>query len=107
MSLKPPVTPLPDYSSVHKFTGEIYLKYPLQTTLTPIDLGAAFRAQVELHTMMLEINNAAYRAGAPRTAPPTLPQALEFYKRLDTWYKALPEQLHASRIVMPHHLQTQ
>jgi hypothetical protein len=99
----PPVTPLPDYSSVPKLTGEIYLKYPLQPSLTPIHLGASFRAQVELNVIMVEIN----AAGTPGTAPPTLREAVEFYNRLDTWYKALPQVLQPSSVVMPHHLQVQ
>jgi hypothetical protein len=107
LPIKPPVTPLPDYESVHKLTGDIYLKYPLQPSLTPIHLGAAFRAQVELNTLMLEINSVAYRAGEARTTPPTLSQALGFYKRLDTWFKALPKELQPSWVVMPHHLQIQ
>lgn len=107
LPIKPPVTPLPDYASAHKLTGEIYLKYPLQASLTPIHLGTTFRAQVELNTMMLEINNVAYRAGEPRTDAPTLHQALWFYKRLDAWFKALPKELQPSWIAMPHHLQIQ
>lgn len=107
LPIKPPVTPLPDYDSIRKLTGDIYLKYPLQPSLTPIHLGATFRAQVELNTIMVEINNAAYRAGEARTAPPTLHQALGFYKRLVAWFKALPQELQPSWVVMPHHLQLQ
>ena len=103
----PPPTPLPDNTSMPRFTGEIYLQYPLQAKLTPIHLDAMFRIQIELSVIMLEINNAATRAGAPGTAPPTLTQALEFYSRLGTWYKALPPELQPDRVVIPQHLQVQ
>jgi hypothetical protein len=105
--LKPPATPLPGYASISNFTGEIYLKYPLQTTPTPVHLGAAFRGHVELNMIMVEILLAAHQAGAPATAPPTLSQALRFYERLAKWYRTLPKELQADKIVMPHHLQIQ
>ncbi|KAK3293676.1 uncharacterized protein B0H64DRAFT_364455 [Chaetomium fimeti] len=101
----PPVTPLPDYASISKLTGEVHVKYPVQPYLTPIHLGVAFRAQIELNLIMLEINQTACDAGTPGTAPPTLRQALEFYHRLESWYRALPQELQPSRVVMPHHLQ--
>ncbi|KAK3898034.1 nitrogen assimilation transcription factor nirA [Staphylotrichum tortipilum] len=103
--VKPPVTPLPDKTSMQRFTGEIYLQYPLQARLTPTHLDVMFRNQVELSIIMLEINSAATRAGAPGTAPPTLGQALELYGLLETWYKALPLELQPDRVVMPQHLQ--
>lgn len=105
--VQPPATPLPDKTSMPRFTGEIYLQYPLQAKLTPIHLDAMFRIQIELSVIMLEINNAATRAGAPGTAPPTLAEALAFYSRLETWYKALPPELQPDRVVMPQHLQLQ
>lgn len=103
----PPVTPLPDYSSISKLTGEVYVQYPVQPYLTPIHLGAAFRAQIELNLIMLEITKTACDAGTLGAAPPTLRQALEFYHRLDAWYNGLPEELQPRRLVMPHHLQIQ
>jgi hypothetical protein len=102
-----PVTPLPGYSSISKLTGEVYLQYPVQPHLTPIHLGAAFRAQIELNLIMLEITKTASDAGTPGTAPPTLREALEFYHRLDAWYEGLPQVLQPARLVMPHHLQIQ
>ena len=103
----PPITPLPDYSSISKLTGEVYVQYSVQPHLTPIHLGAAFRAQIELNLIMLEITKSASDAGTSGGAPPTLREALEFYHRLDAWYEGLPSVLQASRLVMPHHLQIQ
>lgn len=104
---KPPATPLPDYSSIRNFTGEVYLQYPIQPNPTPAHFGASFLAQIGLNTIMLEINKAASSAGSPGTAPPTLAQAIQLYKKLNDWYKALPDVLQPSKIVMPHHLQIQ
>ena len=84
-------------------TGEIFLKYPLQTTLTPFSLGALFRGWLDLQLIMHEINC----AGPPGPAPSTLTEALDFHRRLEAWYEALPVELHASRIAIPHHLQLQ
>ena len=84
-------------------TGEIFLKYPLQATLTPLHLGALFRAWLDLHLIMHEINC----AGPPGPAPSTLREALDFHKGLEAWYEALPTELQANRIAIPHHLQLQ
>ncbi|KAL2148920.1 hypothetical protein VTH82DRAFT_1606 [Thermothelomyces myriococcoides] len=102
---KPPATPLPDYSSIRNFTGEVYLQYPIQPNPTPAHFGASFLAQIGLNTIMLEINKAASSAGSPGTAPPTLAQAIQLYKKLNDWHKALLDVLQPSKIVMPHHLQ--
>lgn len=103
----PPSTPLPDYSSISKLTGEVYVQYPVQPHLTPIHLGSAFRAQIELNLIMLEITKSASDAGTSEAAPPTLQEALKFYHRLNAWYEGLPQVLQPSRLVMPHHLQIQ
>ncbi|KAH6621622.1 hypothetical protein B0J18DRAFT_432974 [Chaetomium sp. MPI-SDFR-AT-0129] len=101
----PPATPLPDYSSIAKLTGEVYVKYPLQPYLTPILFGLSFRAQIGLNLIMMEITQTAVDAGAPGTSPPTLSQALEFYRKIEHWHRTLPTELDPGRVVMPHHLQ--
>lgn len=103
----PPATPLPDYSSIAKLTGEVYVKYPLQPYLTPILFGLSFRAQVVLNLIMMEITQTACDAGGPGTSPPTLAQAIEFYHRIGHWHSTLPTELDPGRVVMPHHLQIQ
>jgi hypothetical protein len=107
LTIAPPVTPLPDYATVQKLTGEIFVKYPLQPTLTPIQLGYAFKAQAELNMIMNEINHACHAAGTSGTAAPSPQQAIEFHQKLDRWYKTLPEELQPHKIVMPHHLHVQ
>ncbi|KAL1842456.1 hypothetical protein VTJ49DRAFT_5193 [Mycothermus thermophilus] len=100
---EPPVTPLPDYDTVHNLTGEIYIQYPLQPTPTPITLPATFRAQVELNVMMMEIGNTFHSNPTPETA--TLDAALKYYEKLDAWFRALPPELQPKWVVMPHQLQ--
>lgn len=99
---KPPVTPLPDYAEVTKFTGELYVQYPLQLHPTPIQFGTSFLTQMKLNKIMFKINKASSCAGSPATAPPTLRQAIKYYHQLKNWARALPEALQPSKIVMPH-----
>lgn len=105
--VKPPIACLPETGSLRWVTEEIYLKYPLQATFTPIHLGASFQAQIGINLIMHDINTAFHSAGPLGTAQLTLCQTLDFYKRLVEWYKALPPELMPDRIAMPQDLQLQ
>lgn len=104
-----PITPLPDDDSIERLTGELYLKYPLQSTLTPIRMPNTFKYHTALNIMMHEINIArsAISGGKPEPAPLPLGQTMDFYDRLSSWYQSLPEELQPNRIAMPHHFHIQ
>ncbi|KAF9763172.1 hypothetical protein IL306_003225, partial [Fusarium sp. DS 682] len=104
----PPKTPLPDPDRDPDWFGEIWLKYPSSSTLVPLRTGLVFKAKINfsiaLNEAMLQVQKDSsddylIQNGATKI--------IEVSKRLDTWYRALPEPLSPTNIVSPSQLKIQ
>ncbi|KAF5538341.1 nitrate assimilation regulatory nirA [Fusarium mexicanum] len=101
----PPKTLLPDPDRDPDWFGEIWLKYPSSLTLVPLKIGLVFKAKmsfsVALNEAMLEIQEDStdsylFQNGGKKV--------IEITKRLDAWYKSMPEPLSPTKIVSPSQL---
>ncbi|KAH6884387.1 hypothetical protein B0T10DRAFT_493135 [Thelonectria olida] len=98
---KPPIWPLPDPSQDAQWYGEIWVKYPLNRSLSPSYFGHIFGARSQFRVIMNEVCEAAYS----KDSEITLDKANRFRKRLEWWYNGLPGPLQPRTIVLPGHLQ--
>ncbi|KAJ3537587.1 hypothetical protein NM208_g6252 [Fusarium decemcellulare] len=98
---KPPDWPLPDPAEHSHWYGEIWVKYPLNHSLSPLCFGQVFRARCQFRIVMNEFCNAAYSQGSEVN----LAMARGFLERLRSWYDGLPATLVPKTIVLPGHLQ--
>ncbi|KAJ4226248.1 hypothetical protein NW759_004832 [Fusarium solani] len=98
---KPPEWALPDPTRNAQWYGEIWMKYPLDSGLSPSYFPHIFRARCHFRIIMNEICDAAYSEGSGIT----LDKAHGFRERLQSWYRSLPLPLQPRTIVLPGHLQ--
>ncbi|KAI9705941.1 MAG: hypothetical protein M1836_005347 [Candelina mexicana] len=98
---KPPDWPLPAPSEDSQWYGEIWVKYPLNHSLSPSYFGQVFRARCQFRVIMNEFCQLAYSKGSKVT----LDKANELHSRLRSWYVDLPGPLLPKTIVLPGHLQ--
>ncbi|KAG5956742.1 hypothetical protein E4U58_006433 [Claviceps cyperi] len=99
---EPPQWPLPDpLHSGPSWYGEIWLKYPLDSTLSPCSFAHVIRSRCRFRVIMNDFCKAAYseRKGM------SLERADQLHARLRHWYDTLPEPLQPKSIVLPGHLQ--
>ncbi|KAF5229279.1 hypothetical protein FANTH_14269 [Fusarium anthophilum] len=101
----PPKTPLPDPDRDPDWFGEIWLKYPSSSTLAPLNIGLVFEAKmnfsVVLNEAMLEIQEDSTDSYLLQNGGKKI---IEITKRLDAWYKSMPEPLSPTKIVSPSQL---
>ncbi|KAF5665624.1 nitrate assimilation regulatory nirA [Fusarium denticulatum] len=101
----PPKTSLPDPDRDPEWFGEIWLKYPSSTTLVPLRTALVFKAKmsfsVVLNEAMLEIEKDSTDSYLFQNGGRKI---IEITKRLDTWYKSMPEPLSPTEIVSPSQL---
>nr|CEG05560.1 unnamed protein product [Fusarium clavum] len=104
----PPQTPLPDPDLNADWYTQIWLKYPSTSVLVPMQCHYTFKTRAEfsliLHAAMLqastnESDNQVVQGGPGRI--------LETVKKLETWYRTLPDTLLPSNIVFPSQLKLQ
>jgi hypothetical protein len=104
----PPKSLVPDPERDPDWFGEIWLKYPSGSALVPLQCGVTFKAKMDfsviLNESMFEIDKDSNqdflaRNGATRIIAVT--------KKLDHWYRNLPESLSPTKIVFPSQLKLQ
>ncbi|CCE33506.1 related to nitrate assimilation regulatory protein nirA [Claviceps purpurea 20.1] len=99
---EPPQWPLPDPShSGPSWYGEIWLKYPLDSTLSPCSFAHVIRSRCRFRVIMNDFCKAAYSERKDMS----LERADQLHARLRHWYDTLPEPLQPKSIVLPGHLQ--
>ncbi|KAG6006825.1 hypothetical protein E4U21_006632 [Claviceps maximensis] len=98
---KPPEWPLPDPSENPDWYGEIWLRYPPGSTLSPSYFAQVIWSRSRFRIIMNEFCTAAYLDGQEMT----LEIANQLLARLRTWYDDLPIPLQSKNIVLPGHLQ--
>ncbi|RGP76742.1 hypothetical protein FLONG3_5182 [Fusarium longipes] len=98
---EPPIWTPPDPSIDPSWYGETWVSYPLNQGLTSLDMGQVLRARCQFRIVMNEFCSAAY-SGESRI---DLDLAHHFRRRLESWYRGLPESLTPRRIVLPGQLQ--
>ncbi|EEU42702.1 uncharacterized protein NECHADRAFT_47693 [Fusarium vanettenii 77-13-4] len=97
---QPPKVALPDPLKNARWYGEVWLKYPLETTLFPAHFGQFFKARCQF----LQIMNAVCEVYfAEDGEPVTLEQANTFYTQFRNWSYGLPDCLKPRFIVHPGH----
>jgi hypothetical protein len=99
----PPKQPLPDPSKDPQWYGEIWVKYPLNQSLSPLYFGQVFRTKCQFRIIMNEFCELAHSTGSTVT----LDKANELRSKLKNWYDSLPEPLLPKTIALPGHLQLQ
>ncbi|KAI4931699.1 hypothetical protein J4E85_004295 [Alternaria conjuncta] len=103
LSRLPPEDGLPAYQDAHDFFGEIWVKYPLATHLTPIYLGQTFLSLIKLRCIM---NDIAGKALPEDDGDNNLDieQASRYHLMLVQWFRDLPEPLQPQNAAMPTQL---
>ncbi|RTE84556.1 hypothetical protein BHE90_000851 [Fusarium euwallaceae] len=95
----PPRMALPDPLANERWYGQVWLKYPLETTLFPTHYGQFFKARCQF----LQIMNKVCEVYFADDADVTLDQANIFYIQFRNWQFGLPECLKPRYIVHPGH----
>lgn len=96
---KPPAEALPNEP---QWYGEIYLQYPPNETLIPMRLGTLFNAKCLLRSIKNDITHRAFGEDTVNgNSWLAYTEADAFCTKLFTWFEALPEHLHPSRVVFP------
>ncbi|KAH7174944.1 uncharacterized protein B0J16DRAFT_364916 [Fusarium flagelliforme] len=98
---KPPAEPLPNPATDPQWYGEIWVKYPSNTHLTPFLFNYLFKAKSELRIIMQRFCTMSYARGIKIQAK----EAYEFYTELKRWQAYLPGCLQPKGIVLPAQLQ--
>ncbi|KAJ6200931.1 hypothetical protein J3E72DRAFT_183420, partial [Bipolaris maydis] len=80
--------------------GEIWVQYPHDQNLTPLNLRYYMRAEARLSTVINELGCLCF--GRSRRSLNTS-EILAFERKLDAWEEAQPDILQPERLVMPLH----
>ena len=101
-----PQTPLPDPVVNPQWFGEVWLRYPIDQTLTPLHIGHILKSHMGMCHILNDIAVASFKN--PETQGQlSVQKTLEFKRRLDTWFERLPIPLQPQRAVHPSHLRIQ
>ena len=103
----PPATPLPDPDEDPDWYGEIWLRYPLSSTLYPAHLGYTMRSISQLRVILCEIAWSGTFRDRECTRGLSYGEVMQFKKKLDSWFDCLPDPLKPNKVVFPWHLKTQ
>ncbi|KAH6865064.1 hypothetical protein BKA58DRAFT_391324 [Alternaria rosae] len=103
LSRLPPENGLPEYQDAHDFFGEIWVKYPLATHVTPVYLGQTFLSLMKLRCIMNDIAGKALpEDGGDNNLD--IEQASRYHSMLIQWFRDLPEPLQPQNVAMPTQL---
>ncbi|KAH6953645.1 hypothetical protein DER45DRAFT_576136 [Fusarium avenaceum] len=95
-----PATPMPDLDEEPSWYGELWLRYPPNSTLVPMHFGYVYRAQTELRRITNGIACIMFMGQkTARSLPASELDRLQ--KVLDDWYIALPEPIKSHKAVLP------
>ncbi|KAJ4369798.1 hypothetical protein N0V83_005562 [Neocucurbitaria cava] len=100
---KPPSFAPPDPATDPSWYGEIYLRYPLSSRLTPIHYGHLFNATIGLRKILNDLALLLYDDQAPTEL--SNEQLLDIVARFDHWMNDLPSSLNAQNISHPAQIQ--
>jgi hypothetical protein len=100
---KPPEEPLPDPTEDPDWYGEVWVRYPLNQTLSPLYFGQLFKVKAEQRLIM---NKFCFRAYTEDVCV-GMDEAYELFAQLVTWYENLPASFQPRTIVLPSQLQLQ
>ncbi|CAO2648428.1 Nn.00g076950.m01.CDS01 [Neocucurbitaria sp. VM-36] len=98
----PPSFAAPDPAADQAWYGEIYVRYPLSSILTPIHYGHLFSATIGLRLILNDLAILQFNDLGSKDL--SNEQLLEFIARLEEWMKALPSSLSAQSISHPFQL---
>ncbi|KAF4445510.1 hypothetical protein F53441_10763 [Fusarium austroafricanum] len=101
----PPINPLPNPDHDPDWFGEIWLKYPSSSTLVPLRNGLVFKAKMEFSNILNEAMVEFHKDSSSEYLRQNgAVKIVEVTKKLDAWYRTLPEPLAPSNIVSPSQL---
>ncbi|KJZ79148.1 hypothetical protein HIM_01299 [Hirsutella minnesotensis 3608] len=98
---EPPDWQLPDPSKDSTWFGEIWVRYPLARTPSPVYFGHVLKARSQFRVVMNEFCQVAYSDDSTVT----LEKAHGLLDKLQSWYDGLSTPLLPRTIVLPGHLQ--
>lgn len=99
----PPEEPLPNPTEDPDWYGEIWVRYPLNSTLSPLYFGQLFKVKAQQRIIMNRFCHEAYTEGMSVG----MDEAYELYAQLNNWYDNLPASFQPRTIVLPSQLQIQ
>jgi hypothetical protein len=98
--------PLPDVAAEPDWYSELWLRYPLDQQPYPMGFGHGMKALSELRVIMNDICAVSFHQSV-NPAKIEWEQAVQFRKRLQKWYDALPDAISHSKLLFPAHLKLQ
>lgn len=102
---EPPAFEAPDPDLDPEWYGEVYVRYPLSSTITRMRLGHVMKATIDLRIIMNDIALAQF--ATHDLTGLTHRQKVEFKQRLESLMQKLPTSLAPSKIMLPCHFNVQ
>lgn len=103
---RPPQSPLPDAVRNPKWFGEIWLQYPRDQSIVPLQFGHKFQAGAALRVLTNELS--LVRQNVQQQPQDIIRNNIISLKaRLDNWLELLPDTLQPHKIIFPAHLTLQ
>ncbi|KAF4470200.1 Zn(2)-C6 fungal-type DNA-binding domain [Fusarium albosuccineum] len=101
---RPPDGSPPDPAVDPAWYGEIWVRYPLNSFVSPTHLGSNTKALMDLRLLMHDMAHAYFGRSVSQERGPALAQVLGFRSRLDAWFSAFPAPLRYRQIMLPSHI---
>lgn len=101
----PPAFAAPDPDLDPEWYGEVYIRYPLSSTVTRMRLGHVMKATIDLRIILNDI--ALARFASPGLTELSPGQLLGFKRRLELFNQKLHATLAPSKITLPCHFNVQ
>ncbi|KAF5009796.1 hypothetical protein FDECE_4004 [Fusarium decemcellulare] len=101
---RPPEVPPPDPAVDPAWYGEIWVRYPLNSSVSPTHLGPTTKALIDFRLLMHDMAHTYFGRSVNQEHGPSLAQVLEFRSRLDAWFSAFPAPLRYRQIMLPSHI---
>jgi hypothetical protein len=99
----PPKAPLPDPLQNGSWYGEVWYRYPLSTSVLPMNFGHVFKVTSDFRVILNDITRVRVQTKGKYTAA----QVANFGSRLRAWYTSMPTMLSPRHIVLPAHFMLQ
>jgi hypothetical protein len=103
----PPKAVLPDPNQNPGWYGELWLKYPLHSTLYSMEHPHVFKVNADLAVLLSEIALKLWGNSNEHPKTSNNEDLTSFAAKLTTWYRFLPEQLAPMNIIFPMHFRVQ
>ncbi|KAI9686064.1 MAG: hypothetical protein M1822_004047 [Bathelium mastoideum] len=101
---EPPATALPDPMRSAKFYPELWVQYPLNERLRPMNHGLLFKAKMDFMLIINRFSAKVFERKGTQYDEPSTELLREHIIQLQHWYSSLPIPLSSTMIVYPTQL---